>query len=99
MGSVCIAASLSCWLEHAVGTVPCTVSHLLGPWALMTTWNTPNSMHWHILICRKATVRLGLCRCMEMLGEWDDVLVVMDEEIKADPNQLFVDGAGLQYLR
>ena len=35
---------------------------------------------------------------MEMLGEWDDMLVVIDEEIKGDVNNLF-QGPEQQYLR
>ena len=33
-----------------------------------------------------------------MLGEWDDVLVVIAEEIKEDPKHLF-EGPEQQYLR
>ncbi len=35
---------------------------------------------------------------MEMLGEWNDILVVVNEEIKDDSNQLF-EGPEQQYLR
>ncbi|KAK9867398.1 hypothetical protein WJX84_001490 [Apatococcus fuscideae] len=38
-------------------------------------------------------------RCMEMLGEWDDLLTVIDEEINGDPSRLLADGADRQYLR
>ena len=34
-----------------------------------------------------------------MLGEWDDLLTVIDEEINGDPSRLLADGADRQYLR
>ncbi|KAK9839902.1 hypothetical protein WJX74_000152 [Apatococcus lobatus] len=38
-------------------------------------------------------------RCMEMLGEWDDLLLVIDDEIKEDTARLFADGVERQFLR
>ena len=34
-----------------------------------------------------------------MLGEWDDLVMVIDEEIKEDTALLFADGAEQQFLR
>ena len=36
---------------------------------------------------------------MEMLGEWDDLLMVIDEEIKEDKALLFAEGVERQFLR
>ena len=55
--------------------------------------------------CRLACVASGRhqllvrCRSMEMLGEWDDLLMVIDEEIKEDKALLFAEGVEKQFLR